>query len=106
MFLNISTFCLRMPAAIGVEAQITVVVTPVSSDLFPDEIGYYWHFRGVVEFYFCHDESFVLAQKLVHLERVVATLHQPAHLVDDVRFAEQQQLLTVSERNLVFELLT
>lgn len=90
MFLNISTFCLRMPAAIGVKAQLAVVIAAVSCNLFSDEMGHYWSFGGIAELYFCHDEPFVLAQKLVNLEGVVATLYEPAYFIDDAWLAKQQ----------------
>ena len=86
-------------------AELAVVITAVASDLFSDEMGDFYHIGGIAELDFSNDKAIVFAMKLIDFEGVVATLDEPAGLVDYAGFTELHELLSINKRNLLLELI-
>ena len=63
-----------------------IIETAVASYLSTDEMGLFERFVFRLKFYFCHNQSLIVAIKLVNLKHMVARTHEVACLVDDARF--------------------
>ena len=84
---------------IRVTAQLAVVVTTVASHLFSDEMGDFWRILLIFKLHFSHHQALVVTMKLVDFEGVVATLDEPAGLVDYAGFTELHELLSINEHS-------
>ena len=94
-----------IPRFKGMLAELAVVITAVASDLFSDEMGNFRRVGGIAELDFGYNKAIVFAMKLIDFEGVVATLDEPACLVDDAGFTELHQLLGIVKGNLLLELI-
>ena len=87
-------FCrppLLVPSAVRPLPQLRIIILAVARHFFSDkgqaEIGLV--FGG--QFYFCHREAGIFAEKLVYLIDMLACGHYPANLVDDARLPQPQE---------------
>lgn len=83
-----------------------VVESAVTSNFRSNEIGLFERFVLVSQLHFSHNESLVVAIKLIDLKDMLAAMNEIASLVDDPWLADAHQILCVRERNLDLELIT
>ena len=72
----------------------------------PDEMGQNDWFIRTLQLYFCHEQAFVVAMKLIYLPHVSLIVHNVAHLVDPAPFAQLQHLQGVRNGYLTLKLIT
>jgi hypothetical protein len=82
---------------------MTVVETPIASDLLADEIGFFEWLVRRVKFYFRHNEPAVFSMEFIHFEDMLSTLHKIASLVNHPWFAECKEMACFFERDFLFE---
>ncbi len=85
--------------------HLLVVESVVARHLRADEIGLFVGLVLTLQFYFGHDETFVVAVKLINLKHVFAATHQIAPFVDDSTPTEFQQLSGLVGGDFFFKLI-
>ena len=87
---------------------MSIVVTAVARDFFPDEIGLFERFFLASQFYFCHHKAVIITMEFIDLPCVsaIGTLHQVTMLVDEPRLAQEQKVTSISKGDFCLELIT
>ena len=87
-------------------AKMRVVVATVTGHFHSDEVGLFVGFVLGMELHFGHDQTGVVAMKLINLESMLPALDEPARLVDDTRFAKVEQVLCLVKGYFLLKLIT
>ena len=103
--LDIFYIFLPCPAAIGVLAELGIIVAAVASHFFTDEMRLFEGLFRAGEFDLSHHKASIIAMEFIDFKDMFVGLYQPTRLVDNAWLTKVHQLLSISQRYLLFKLI-